>query len=119
MAPKPRKVWKLPLTEIWNDHNVVVGTLEIRSLDLSDIETLFEQGTFQFVLVDFPYPYLQWLPITENGNILAELRNHLVTEAEFELDEFTIEDYKGRYCYTATQWETTLPHPLILLIKHH
>lgn len=115
MAVKPRKVWKLPLKELWDDANVVVSTEEIQSLGFAEIENLLEQGQVQFILVDFPYPYLQWMPLEEKDHILTELREHLVTDEEYESDDFEMEGH----CYTASEWKTDLPVSLVLLIKHH
>ncbi|HLM58984.1 MAG TPA: hypothetical protein VK422_22965 [Pyrinomonadaceae bacterium] len=109
-----RIVSQMPLRELWNGRGVV-SVKELRELNASDIAELLRGGKIHFVVADVGSP-LTWVPVDECYDFWkSEVKSHLaVPDAENYLGNFPDE-----YCYFASEWESGMGGPIVLLAKSH
>jgi hypothetical protein len=109
-----RTVSQMPLRELWNEHGVVRAT-ELRELNASDIAELLRAGKVHFVVADVGSP-LRWIHIDECYCFWkSEVKNHL---ADPVAENYT-GNFPDEYCYFASEWETWMGSPIVLLAKSH
>jgi len=109
-----RIVSQMPLHELRNEHGVVSAT-ELRELNASDIAELLRAGKVRIVVADVG-SQLKWIPLDEcYGFWKSEVKNHLADPA----GENYLENFPDEYCYFASEWESEVGEPIVLLMKSH
>ena len=109
-----RIVSQMPLHELWNEHGVV-SAKELRELSASDMAALLRSGKVRFVVADVG-SQLKWIPPDEcYGFWKSEVKNHLADPAA----ENYLENFPDEYCYFASEWESKVDEPIVLLMMSH
>lgn len=109
MDPASRVVTALPLLELWTGRGPVEGH-KVRDLEAADIRELLRVGSVRFVVAELDRP-LRWLELQEGLTFWKqELRDHVCAGQRFYL-----EDYEGRFCYVASEWELASYERIVVL----
>ena len=114
MKPELRHVSQLPLAELWNEHGVIPAE-RMRELGSSDIASMLRAGKVRFVVADIGH-HLEWISADNCYRFWkSEVKRHLAQPE----NEIYLEDFPGEYCYFASEWQTDLAEPIVLLSKSH
>ena len=106
-------VTQLPLCELWRDDGFS-STTRGKSLAQHDVREFLASGCVQFVVAELGAP-LRWIPASECFDFWKkEAKPHLARGKNASLNEFP-----GRYCYFASQWDGEKTAPIVLLEKYH
>lgn len=108
-----RVVAQLPLRELWR-HDGFSTTTRGKSLTFDSVRQFLASGTVQFVVADVGMAP-RWIPTSESFDFWKnEVKPHLASGTMAALN-----DFPGRYCYFASQWEEETTVPIVLLEKPH
>jgi hypothetical protein len=105
-------VARTPISQLWDDEGVV-STRKLKSMKRSDVEELLQKSQVHFVVINIGFKP-QWV-ITEN------CYDFWKNEAKPNLcdDECALEDFPNGYMYFASEWESTIGHPIVVLTMYH
>jgi len=107
-------VTKLPLTDLWNEREIVHASRG-RSLSQDDISGLLRLGPVQFVVASVGEK-LRWIDPADCYEFWRnEAKPHLATpQAPTRLD-----DFPASYFFRASEWHTGHSIPILVLEKSH
>lgn len=114
VKPSQRIVQRIPVNELWNDHEVVLAQRS-RALGADDIRALLSNGIVQFVVANCGEK-LRWIDSGQTFTFWKQEALSHLAEADEQLD---VRNFAGNYCYVASEWSCPDGSILILLEKHH
>ena len=115
MKSTQRIVTALPLHELWNEQGNISGT-KVHELSTETIVVLMRMKQVHFLVADVGHS-LTWIPLEHCFEYWkSEVKPRLVQPDTERID---LNKYPGEYCYVASEWETILDHPVIVLEKYH
>ena len=101
MHPWARQAISIPLPELWDRSGTILGLHARRWVSATEVAALLREPGTQFVRADPGMP-LKWIaPAQTFAFWKDEVLPRVVDPA---LDEWSIEDYPGEYCYRAQEW---------------
>jgi hypothetical protein len=109
-----RIVTRLPISEIWDEHGPLALRKE-RSLSEDDVANLLRSGPLRFVAADVGQRLL-WIDPAECYCFWKDSVKLHIAEPEAAI---TLTDYKGSYCFFASEWNDSSSSTVVLLEKHH
>ncbi len=107
-------VTKLPLDELWNDHEQLHAH---RGQLLSAIEVtdLLRLGPIQFVLADVGEK-LRWVPLPECYRFWKDVAQPHLAQPHSRI---RLDDFPDSYCFMASRWEIEDSTPVVVLERRH
>ena len=114
MESAKRVVTQTPLLEVWDERGIISEN-RLRDLVIDDILALLRAGEAQFVVAEAGLP-LSWVAPDECYRFWkTEVKTHLAASSSRNY----LDDFPDEYCYLASEWESPLGRPLIVLEKLH
>lgn len=108
-------ITQLPLQNIWNEQGTLIGS-KTRELNRDKITALLRKSQIYFVVADVGFN-LEWIPIDAcYKQWKTEIKQHIMDPAA---QKVYVEDFPEQYCYRASEWQTNLDHPVVVLEKWH
>jgi len=107
-----KHISQMPLRQFWTEDGVV-DAQRGRKLTVAEINTALRSVPVLFVVVSVGCPP-EWIPIDQCFHFWKSVKRSITDEELFRL-----EDYPGRFVYSATEWNTESGELIILLEMHH
>jgi hypothetical protein len=107
-------VTKLPLDELWNDHEQLHAQ---RGQQLSGVEVtdLLRLGPIQFVVADVGEK-LRWVPLAECCRFWEGVAKPHLAQPQSRI---RLDDFADSYCFIASRWQIEDSTPLVVLERRH
>jgi hypothetical protein len=113
--PQTRIIVRIPLDELWMPDGRTAA-VRLRALGRQQITGLLRGGTLQFVRADVGHP-LEWIDPAERFRFWkSEVSERVMDPAA---RRFAPGDYRGGFCYVASEWRAEGHPPIVLLERHH